>query len=368
MIPVLRTKLPTASKLYPYLEKIDDSKIYSNYGPMVENLTCRIAEYLGLEPDSVVLLSNATAALEGAIINSSSELFADSNKQIVKSLDENWYVPSFTFPATVHALVRSGKDFRFTDVDNDWYTIPISRFGIQVLQFGAEYLVSDEVESKNQSKYQRKIIDAAGSFDACNNIANKLNLRDGLVISFHATKTFSTGEGGLFASKDKEWVKNIRQWSNFGLWGSRIAKSAGTNAKMSEYSAAIGLAFFDEWNDYRTNLFNAKQKAKEISNKFGLKCSPSFASEFISNYWVVELDSLEQKNRIVSHLNTREIETREWWANGCHEMPAFKSIKYGNLSKTIDLASKVVGLPMGLHLSDHDFVEIEKALSSFPIN
>ena len=334
---------------------------------MVENLTSRLAEYLGLEQDSVVLLSNATAALEGAIINSTPKLIGESWENSVKSFQENWYVPSFTFPATVHALSRSNKDFRFTDINEHWNTIPISPFGIEVLQFGAEYIENYRVENKLPINYERKIIDAASSFDACKNIANKLNLCDGLVISFHATKTFSTGEGGLFASKDKEWVKNVRQWSNFGLWGSREAKSIGTNAKMSEYSAAIGLAFFDEWDDFRNKLFHNKQKAQEISRKFGLKCSPSFTSEFISNYWVVELESPEQKRRIVNHFESKEIETRDWWGSGCHDMPAFRSVKFGNLSKSIELASKVIGFPMGVHLSGQDFLEIETALSSFLI-
>jgi|688.fasta_scaffold1092818_1 hypothetical protein len=88
MIPVLRPKLPLASKLQPYLEEIDNSNIYTNFGPMVENLTSRLAEYLGLEQDSVVLLSSATAALEDAIINSLPKLVGESWKNIFKSFKE----------------------------------------------------------------------------------------------------------------------------------------------------------------------------------------------------------------------------------------------------------------------------------------
>jgi len=363
MIPVIRTKLPRAQNLLPYLEMIDNSHIYSNYGPLVEELTHRLADYLGLEPDSVVLLSNATVAIEGAIINSTNQEKLDKNIDLGK--EEIWYVPSFTFPATVHALLSSGKECAFTDIDDEWNTIPSSEFGIEVLQFGDTYIGGKANNKSNPQIYERKIIDAAGSFDACSNIASKLNMRDGLVISFHATKTFSTGEGGLFASKDKDWVQRVRQWSNFGLWGSREAKIAGTNAKMSEYAAAVGLAFFDEWVEYREKLRGIKHKAQNISASFELNCSPSFKTEFISNYWVIELNDLEQKSKFVEHMESMGIETREWWAKGCHSMPAFRSVKCGELTKTSDLVKKVVGLPMGIHLKNEDFTEIEKALESF---
>ena len=363
MIPVIRTQLPRAQNLLPYLEMIDNSHIYSNYGPLVEKLTHRLAEYLGLEPDSVVLLSNATVAIEGAIINSTNQ--EDSDEHIKQSKEEIWYVPSFTFPATVHALIRSSKECRFTDVDDQWNTVPCSKFGIDVLQFGDIYIGGKVNNKSNYQNYDKKIIDAAGSFDACFNIAPKLNMNDGLVISFHATKTFSTGEGGLFASKDKDWVQRVRQWSNFGLWGSREAKIAGTNAKMSEYAAAVGLAFFDEWDEYREKLRSIKHIAQNISARFELNCSPSFKTEFISNYWVIELNDLKQKTKFIEHMESMRIETREWWANGCHSMPAFKSVKCEKLTKTSDLVNKVVGLPMGIHLKTKDFTEIVKALESF---
>jgi dTDP-4-amino-4,6-dideoxygalactose transaminase len=149
-IPVMKPVLPTFDKYEKYLLEIDQAGIYSNRGPLVTRLEHRYAEKLGISnPDLVVLCSNATVALQGFM-----------------QLSEvpTWRVQSFTFPATVHAAVQSGKKVILEDIDpTTWMISPDSiqdkaKEGIvPVLPFGAG------LNAAVYSHLDHVLIDAAAS-------------------------------------------------------------------------------------------------------------------------------------------------------------------------------------------------------------
>jgi dTDP-4-amino-4,6-dideoxygalactose transaminase len=75
--------------------------------------------------------------------------------------------------------------------------------------------------------------------------------RYGLVAhSLHATKPFGVGEGGLLVSRDFDAISRARQYTNFGMID-RICRANGSNTKMSEYHAAVGLAQLNRWGDVK---------------------------------------------------------------------------------------------------------------------
>src|SRR5690349_17264294 len=90
-IPVLRPQLPLASKLLPYLKRIDQSRIYSNWGPLVTELSERLCTRFSLPPDSVVCANSGMSALVGAILASAGAATKERPLAIV---------PDFTFTAT----------------------------------------------------------------------------------------------------------------------------------------------------------------------------------------------------------------------------------------------------------------------------
>jgi dTDP-4-amino-4,6-dideoxygalactose transaminase len=348
-VPIFQPKLPTADKIHPYLKMIDSSGWYSNFGPLSRSLESRLAERIGLNPENVVTLVNATLALEGAIST------ADRNG--------DWSCPSWTFAASAHAIMGAGKRIEFLDVDIDWRMDPSrsnidSRNFLDVLPFG------DEIDLNRFSSLPNNLlIDAAGSFDSIQKLELPGNFPIGIVLSFHPTKALAGGEGALFISNDTEWVKRLRNWANFGFDGNRTAQIEGTNAKMSEYACAVTLASLDEWEAVRSEWMSLASWALELSKNVNLKVHPAMSKGFVSPYWIVQDDS-ERIQELIRLLEARSIQSRAWWGNGCHKMPAFSNFPRGDLSKTELLANTTVGLPFYRSISEFQKLEIEKALKA----
>ena len=130
IIPVMKPRLPTVQSYTQYLKQIDQNGVYSNRGPLVSLLESRYSEKLGIKDSSlVVLCSNATIAIQGFLQISSAA---------------TWHIPSFTFAATVHAGIQSGKEVVLEDIDPRTWMIsssvvksPKTEGLIPVLPFGA---------------------------------------------------------------------------------------------------------------------------------------------------------------------------------------------------------------------------------------
>jgi dTDP-4-amino-4,6-dideoxygalactose transaminase len=335
--------MPSLEKLSVELQSLEISRQYSNFGPLQELLRFKIAEHLGVHSDCVALLANATLAIEGALT-------------VNPEKPESCYISAFTFPGAVGAAYKASKDLFFTDLDDEWRTIPKGNFGVDSLQFG------DSVDIKNYPDNSQVLIDGAGSFDALENVGKVLRDQDGICISLHATKTFSAGEGGVFVSKNLEWVQKVRKWSNFGMWGDRNIDFIGTNGKLSEYHAAVGLASIKAWPETRNQFIKLSKRAKEISENCHFKLAPSINGERAISYWVIECENSLQKKEIVGILEKKRIPTRDWWGRGCHNMGAFKNVRKNYLGKTDSLVEKTIGLPFHYFLSESDFLRIEEAL------
>ena len=345
-IQICVPRLPSYSELKPYLERIDNSHVYSNFGPLVNEFESRLAEYFQIPVGQLATCSNATDAIEGAIRTSG-------------SVNDIWDAPSWTFTATAAALVASGVDFTFRDIDGTQRIRIDSSFQniVEVLPFG---------EGLNFDRYQyptrNLLVDAAASFDALKTMQLPTDRRVGIVLSFHATKTLSTGEGGLFISNDPEWVLEFKKWSNFGMWGSRISSIPGSNSKMNEYSAAIGLASLDSWPRTRLEWLSQMKMARDLSKSAGLAVNKSLEDGFVSPYWILQLESSSQVAKLISILEVNGIDWRRWWEFGCHKMPAY-SMRSSEILPNTDFVSQCqVGLPMHCKLSDADMERISNAL------
>jgi hypothetical protein len=109
-IPLLRPVLPTAEDLLPYLRRIDRSKIYSNWGPLAEELSGRLTDIFGLPSGSVVTASSGTAALVGGMLAVAGEGDAKKKYAVTQSM---------TFVATLSAIEQCGFEAKLLDVDPD---------------------------------------------------------------------------------------------------------------------------------------------------------------------------------------------------------------------------------------------------------
>ncbi len=348
-VKILIPKLPSHSELKPYIDRIDHSNIYSNYGPLVCEFESRLAQHFNISLDNISTCSNATDAIEGAIKTSG-------------GLNKKWEVPSWTFTATAAALASSGVNFSFRDIDESQRIRIDSDFRniIEVLPFGEGI----EIE-RYSTEVDNLIFDAAASFDALTSIPITSSKRFAAIVSLHATKTLSTSEGAIFISNDKEWVKSFRRWTNFGMWGSRNSESIGSNSKMNEYSGAIGLASLDMWPESRSAWLAQMGRAKQLSEKYGLSTNSALTKKLVSPYWILTLENADKVQSLIRILDEQGIEWRRWWEFGCHLMPAYSKISREELRITETESQRSLGLPLHLNLTNTEWERLEKALKIY---
>ena len=351
-IPVMKPLLPTGDQVLPYLKKIDSSRLYSNFGPLNEHLTRRLADYFSVEVDNVLLVSNGTLALQAAVATSSIP-------------GSTWIIPSWTFIATAQAVVSAGSKVKFEDVDlNTWALLPdTSRLAhgvIPVVPFGGQV----QLEPWALESTRRPIvIDAASCFDSCQNLSlvNKYNIS--VMVSLHATKLVTTGEGGVIVGP-KAWIAEMKKWTNFGFYGDRTARRTGTNAKLSEYQAAVGLASFDQWETTRESWYSRLKKLSEGLREGQITVQPAIIDGYVTSTLIALVENSEAKISLERRLSAAWIDSRDWWGAGVHNMPAFRSEVIAEqplLPVTEELASRTIGLPMFIDLNDN---EIEKIVST----
>ena len=231
LIPVMRPKLPPLDHVHNYLTQMYSNGVYSNNGPLIQELEKRFAKYFNVDPELVVLSSSATQALEGAVKLSSASKF---------------HLPAFTFPAPALSVINSGKAISFQDVDSVNWQIDLNLIqstkdqGIMyVMPFGSSHIDPKLFEFENV------IIDAAASIGNKNLVISIFPKSWVIIFSLHVTKVLGIGEGGISVFGNSAAANRFRAWINFGFSGNRNSISHGTNAKMSEMTAAFGLSVLD---------------------------------------------------------------------------------------------------------------------------
>ena len=350
-IPVMRPKLPVAERLVEYLRRIDASRFYSNFGPLALLLEDRLAEHYDLGTRSVTTVANATQGL-------ALTLLAQGAKPGTLCA-----MPAWTFVASAHAAVNAGLIPYFIDVDPDNWSLDTSAVLDQIARapgpvgavmpvapFGRPVDVSgwDEFRAKTGLPV---VIDAAAGF---------ASLKPGetpAVVSLHATKVLGTGEGGFVICTDPSIIRGVRTQSNFGLDASRQATVAATNAKMSEYHAAVGHAALDEWAEACAEWMaaaDAYRSALGRSNQVRLQ--DGFGETWVSSACVLRATD-SAAIRIEGALAAAGIETRHWWGKGAHVHPATAQFPRAPLPVTEALANSTLAVPFYRDLGS---AEIEK--------
>jgi len=203
------------------------------------------------------------------------------------------------------------------------------------------------------------VIDAAAGFDS---------LVPGptpSVISLHATKLLSTGEGGAVICTDEAFIARVRQLANFGFEPVRRITRPGFNAKMSEYGAAVGLADLDGWQGKRRRIATRALAYRALlGGHKGIALAPGFGGEKVQPTCNVKLRA-RRADALVEWLTKRGIGARKWWGNGCHRQPAFARSPRTALPVTEELADTVVGLPFFADLARRDIANIAAAVNEF---
>jgi dTDP-4-amino-4,6-dideoxygalactose transaminase len=355
-VPVMRPKLPTAERVMKYLRRIDESRFYSNFGPLACALEERLAAHYGVAAACLTTVANATQGLTLAL-----------TAQMAKP-GTLCAMPAWTFIASAHAAVNAGLIPYFVDVDAETWALDPAALAEQLARAPAPVgavmpiapfgrpIDTAAWDAFRTSTRLPMVIDAAAGFD---------RLVPGTVpavVSLHATKVLGTGEGGFLVCADPALVRRVRITSNFGIDLNRQAIVPATNAKMSEYHAAVGHAGLDEWDDTRCEwIAIASAYRNVIGGSNRVRFQNGFGISWVSSTCVLRVEN-GAALRMEKKLATVGLETRRWWGNGAHAHPATAQFPRTALPATEVLAESTLAVPFHRDLSSREIGRIGEIL------
>jgi dTDP-4-amino-4,6-dideoxygalactose transaminase len=192
------------------------------------------------------------------------------------------------------------------------------------------------------------------------------------VLSFHATKFFNTFEGGAVVTNDDELAEAMRLMRNFGFAGYDNVIYPGTNGKMIEVCAAMGLASFEAINSViETNRHNYHAYRNAFSKLPGLSLLAFDETERANfHYVVLEVgqDCPVSRDEIIKALHAENILARKYFWPGCHKMSPYRELfPHAGLMlpQTDSVAKSVIVLPNGAMVSELDIGVIVAVIQQF---
>jgi dTDP-4-amino-4,6-dideoxygalactose transaminase len=328
-----------------------DRRWFTNNGPYVQEFEKKLAEFLGVK--HCIAVCNGTVAMELAIRAS--------------GLEGEVLVPSFTFIATAHALQWQEITPVFCDIDPRTHNIDVDRVeamitprttGIIGVHIWGRPCNVTALEAISRRHNLKLLFDAAHAFGCTSGRRAVGNFGEAEVFSFHATKFFNTFEGGAIATNSDELAGKLRLMKNFGFQGYDNVVYIGTNGKMTEISAAMGLTSFESLEDIiKANRQNYYLYRESLAGIPGLKLTTYDETERCNfQYIITEVDEAVTglgRDELVQVLTAENILARRYFFPGCHRMQPYRSLfPHAGLllPETERLVQRVLSLPNGTSL------------------
>jgi len=363
-VAVFRPQLPKAERLLPYLRRIDSARIYTNWGPLSAELEERLAARFQIPRHAIVSASSGTAALTGAILAAAGRAVPSRPLAMV---------PGFTFVATAIAAEQCGYEPYVIDVDPQTWAADPSRLVSHVLCERIGLVIAAApfgrpVPHDGWRTFRARtgipvIIDGGASFEGLSQAPGAYLSEIPTALSFHATKSFSTGEGGCVLTTDGDLAQRIVRCLNFGFHTSRDSASASTNGKMSEYHAAIGLAELDAWDEKRTAFAGLADRYRYQLADAGLHHQFVGAPDVAGCYALFLASSVPESAEVQERLSASNLEYRLWYGRGILGHEYFRALPHDPLDSTRRLADLLIGLPVAVDLSDSAVLRVVAALT-----
>lgn len=357
MIELFRPSVPPIELYLPYIKRVDENRMYSNFGPMQAEFKDRLASLFEMKSNQLELFSSGTMALIAA-------LTALKNPKRPYCI-----LPSWTFVATAHSVVAAGLEPIFVDVDLHSMQVTQKEIGslpqeilekasvvLLVAPFGAR-LNFDGLDQLSKKYGFAVLCDCAAGFESIKSPIYPT------VVSLHATKMFGIGEGGVLISADEGLIKKSHAYINFGFDGGREAKHSGVNGKLSEFHAAVGRGGLDAWPEslklYQQKATLYLQAGKELNIQF----QDGWGKDWLSSTCVIRLPSPAIKQQVEESLLEKGIQHRNWWNHGCHRELAFADTPIPkNLQNTEYLANSTLGIPFFRDITETSIASIFESL------
>jgi dTDP-4-amino-4,6-dideoxygalactose transaminase/SAM-dependent methyltransferase len=369
-VPVLRPRLPTAQTLDFYLRRIDANRIYTNHGPLLLDLEqCLAISFSASQDYAVACAGSGTVALMGAILAAAGP--ATARKPFA-------LMPAFTFVATAAAAERCGYQVLLADIDPEtWMLDPamtqthprLDSVGvvIPVAPFGRPVPQQPWLEFQERSGVPVVIDDAASTDRLMAASAGFLGPLP-VVLSFHATKAFATGEGGGVVSSDQDIIRRVVRALNFGFETMRDSIAPSVNGKMSEYHAAVGLAELEGWPAKRASLERVIFRYSELLRERDVANRLVMAPDISLTYCLFRCGDGAEASRIRESFERAGIGWRLWYGTGLQRQTLYRNLSRERFPEIDAVAPRLLGLPMAPDLTDAHLAHITSTLAAAVAN
>ena len=359
LLHVGRPNIGNRERLLERINDMLDRRWFSNNGPYVQEFEQRLAEYTHVK--HTIAITNATIALEIAV------RAAGITGEVI--------IPSFTFIATAHALQWQEITPVFCDVAQGTHHIDPNRvedmitprttaiIGVHV--WGAPCPIDELTEIANR-RGLHLMFDAAHAI-GCSYKGQMIGgFGEAEIVSFHATKFLNSFEGGAVLTNDDALANRVGYMRNFGFAGVDKVDYVGTNGKMTEVSAAMGLTSLESIAEIiAVNKRNYQMYEQKFADIPGIKLYKYDEAEHNNfQYIIVEIDENKagiSRDLLVKVLNAENVLARRYFYPGCHQMEPYRSY-YPHagllLPETEKLTQRVMSLPNGTAVNEDMVAEV----------
>ncbi|HUT31420.1 MAG TPA: DegT/DnrJ/EryC1/StrS family aminotransferase [Sedimentisphaerales bacterium] len=344
MITVTRSDVPSLQKYIECLEKIWASRWLTNNGEFVKLLENRLEEYLKVK--NLLLVANGTLALQLPLR--------------LLGLESEVITTPFTFAATTNAILWERLTPVFADIDPETFNIDPKNVERKITDKTSAILAVhvygnpcyvEELQAIAEKHNLQLIYDAAHAFGVEYDNQSVFNYGDISTLSFHATKVFSTVEGGAMIVKDDELYERMKLLRNHGIRSEEEVVHVGINAKMNELQAAMGLCNLDSINEkmqFRRGLYEHYRDKLENT---GVQFQEIVASKYNYSYMPVCFEDGKKRDQVYSELIKHRIYSRKYFYPLTVNYDYFRAkgvnlVEKYNLRQAFDVSNRVLCLPL----------------------
>lgn len=364
-ITVTSPLIPPLEELTPYLKDIWERKWLTNNGHYHQTLEKALAEYLGVE--HISLFTNGTLPIMIAL-------------QALRITGEVITTP-YSFVATTHSLWWNNIKPVFVDIDPETCNIDPDKIeaaitprttAIMPVHVYGNPCDTEKIQA-TADKYGLKVIyDAAHAFGVTVNGESILNSGDMSTLSFHATKTYNTIEGGALVCRDEKTKQRIDYLKNFGFAGETTVVAPGINGKMDEVRSAYGLLELKYVDDsIEKRRYVASKYREALKNVAGINCLqdlPGVRHNY--SYFPIFVDTTKygmSRDELYVKLKENNIYGRRYFYPLISEFSTYSGLESSrreNLPISHKMADSVICLPMHHELSESDVLRIIETIST----
>ncbi|MFQ3237621.1 MAG: dTDP-4-amino-4,6-dideoxygalactose transaminase [Paraglaciecola sp.] len=352
MIPLNKPYLPSFEKYSKYLATIYENVWLTNNGPLLKELKGRLEEYLGVK--HLLLTTNGTMALQIAYkaLNLKGNVVSTPYSFIATSASVEWLDLNINFAdVNPQTLNLCAQNTRQAIDENTTAIVPVHVYGnpCDVKAF----------EKVAQDHNVKIIYDAAHAFGVKIDGKSILNYGDASILSFHATKLFHAVEGGGIVFKNEDDYQHAVRMINFGIdtQSGEITKP-GTNGRMSELHAAMGLAMLDDIDiimERRVHHFDFYHSL--LGNNVTFPLWHDLANQNAA-YLPVIFDTEQQCSRVFAALEQNKIQSRRYFSPSLNTLEHLHAGKPASCPVAERFAKTTLCLPLFVGLSDEDIKKV----------